>query len=287
MISIVSRAALAAATITAFAAPVMAHMTFQTGTSAPGESYRGVLILPHGCDGAPTDRVRVNIPQGFTDAQAEAKDGWTLDEAEGHIEWSGGSVADDAVETFAFTGTFAADAPEADIVFPVEQYCGDVALGWDPVVSLGEGGADAAHAHAQDGVTVGDLTISGAFTRATLPNAPVGGGYVTITNTGDEADRLLDAQSSFSPDVQIHEMAVVDDVMQMSQLPEGLDIPAGETVTLEPGGLHLMFMAISQPFVEGETVPLTLNFERAGDVEIELAVQPFGASGMSSGHEGH
>ncbi|WMT91194.1 copper chaperone PCu(A)C [Pelagibacterium sp. H642] len=286
MISILSRAALAAATVSVFAAPAFAHMTFQNGTSAPGESFRGVLILPHGCDGAPTDRVRVNIPQGFADAQAEAKEGWTLDAGEGHIEWSGGSVADDAVETFAFTGTFAQDAHEVDIVFPVEQYCGDVALGWDPVVSLGEGGADA-HAHAQDGVTVGDLTISGAFTRATLPNAPVGGGYVTITNTGDEADRLLDAQSSFSPDVQIHKMAVVNDVMQMSQLPDGLEIPAGETVTLEPGGLHLMFMDISQPFVEGETVPVTLSFERAGDVEIELAVQAFGASGMSSGHEGH
>lgn len=286
MISILSRAALAAATVSVFAAPAFAHMTFQNGTSAPGESFRGVLILPHGCDGAPTDRVRVNIPQGFADVQAEAKEGWTLDAGEGHIEWSGGSVADDAVETFAFTGTFAEDAHEVDIVFPVEQYCGDVALGWDPVVSLGEGGADA-HAHAQDGVTVGDLMISGAFTRATLPNAPVGGGYVTITNTGDEADRLLDAQSSFSPDVQIHEMAVVNDVMQMSQLPDGLEIPAGETVTLEPGGLHLMFMDISQPFVEGETVPVTLSFERAGDVEIELAVQAFGASGMSSGHEGH
>lgn len=286
MISILSRAALAAATVSVFAAPAFAHMTFQNSTSAPGESFRGVLVLPHDCDGAPTDRVRVNIPQGFTDVQAEAKEGWTLDAGEGHIEWSGGSVADDAVETFAFTGSFAEDAPEADIVFPVEQYCGDVALGWDPVVSLGEGGADA-HAHAQDGVAVGDLTISGAFTRATLPNAPVAGGYVTITNAGDEADRLLDAQSSFSPDVQIHEMAVVNDVMQMSQLPDGLEIPAGEMVTLEPGGLHLMFMDISQPFVEGETVPVTLSFERAGDVEIELAVQAFGASGMSSGHEGH
>lgn len=288
MIGILSRAALTVAALSTFAAPAMAHMTFQTGTSAPGESYRGVLILPHGCDGAPTDRVRVTLPEGFVDAEAEAKDGWTLDQGDGHIEWSGGSVADDAVETFAFTGSFAEDAPETDIVFPVEQYCGDVAMGWDPVVSLGDGGGDA-HAHAANGVTVGDLTLSGAFTRATLPNAPVGGGYVTITNNGTEADRLIGAESAFSPDVQVHEMAVIDDVMQMSQLPDGLDIPAGETVTLAPGGLHLMFMQISQPFIEGEMVPVTLTFEHAGEVEIELAVEAFGASSMSdhSEHEGH
>jgi copper(I)-binding protein len=138
-------------------------------------------------------------------------------------------------------------------------------------------------------VTVGDLTLSGAFTRATLPNAPVGGGYVTITNNGTDADRLIGAESVFSPDVQVHEMAVIDDVMQMSQLPDGLEIPAGETVTLAPGGLHLMFMQISQPFVEGETVPVTLTFEHAGEIEIELAVEAFGASSMSdhSEHEGH
>lgn len=132
-------------------------------------------------------------------------------------------------------------------------------------------------------ITAGDLTLSGAFTRATLPNAPVGGGYVTIINNGDEADRLVAAESPFSPDVQIHQMAVVNDVMEMNELEDGLEIPAGETVTLAPGGLHLMFMDISEPFVEGETVPVTLTFEKAGEVEIELSVEAFGASA----HEGH
>ena len=166
-------------------------------------------------------------------------------------------------------------------------YCGDVALGWEPAVSLGDAPADHGH-HGGDTITVGDLELTAAFARATLPNAPVAGGYVTVTNTGQEADRLVSAQSSFSPDVQIHEMAVVNDVMQMRQLPEGLEIPAGETVTLAPGGLHMMFMNISAPFVEGETVPVTLVFEKAGEVEIALAVQAFGASGMDhSAHEGH
>ena len=278
MIRIASRAALAAASTFAIASPALAHMTFETAQSAPGEQFRGVLVLPHGCDGAPTDTIRVTLPQGFVDVSAEAKDGWTLetpgsDGQVSQIVWSGGSVPD--------------DLPETDVLFAVEQMCGEVSLGWEPAVSLG----DEPVSHGQDGsdaITVGDLELTGAFTRATLPNAPVGGGYVTITNKGDEADRLVSAQSSFSPDVQIHEMAVVNDVMQMQQLPEGLEIPAGETVTLAPGGLHMMFMNISAPFVEGETVPVTLVFEKAGEVEIELAVQAFGASGMNtSGHEGH
>lgn len=145
-------------------------------------------------------------------------------------------------------------------------------------------------ATAQDAVvTAGELELTGAFTRATLPNAPVGGGYVTIANTGTEDDRLIAAASPFSPDVQIHEMRVVNDVMEMNELPDGLAIPAGETVTLQPGGLHLMFMAISEPFVEGGTVPVTLTFERAGTVEIELSVGAFGAAGADdhSGHDMH
>lgn len=292
MIRTVSRVALAAASVIAIASPALAHMTFETAQSAPGEEFRGVLVLPHGCDGAPTDTVRVTLPQGFVDVSAEAKDGWTLetpgtDGQVGQIVWSGGAVPDDGHETFAFTGTFAGDLPETDIVFAVEQMCGDVALGWEPAVSLGDAPADHGH-HGGDTITVGDLELTAAFARATLPNAPVAGGYVTVTNTGQEADRLVSAQSSFSPDVQIHEMAVVNDVMQMRQLPEGLEIPAGETVTLAPGGLHMMFMNISAPFVEGETVPVTLVFEKAGEVEIALAVQAFGASGMDhSAHEGH
>ena len=287
MIDIFSRTALAAVSVLAIASPAMAHMTLTNSTSAPGESYTGVLILPHGCDGAPTDKIRMIVPQGFLEAEAESKDGWTVAVEDGVIEWSGGSVPDDAVETFTFTGTFAEDIAVADVLFPVEQHCGDAALGWEPAVSLG-GGSEPVLSHGGDDVTVGDLTFSGAFTRATLPNAPVGGGYVTITNNGDEADRLVAAESLFSPDVQIHEMAVVDDVMQMSELPDGLEIPAGESVTLAPGGLHLMFMHIAQPFVEGETVPVTLTFEKAGTVEIELAVEAFGASGAQdhSGHEG-
>lgn len=124
-----------------------------------------------------------------------------------------------------------------------------------------------------DGVVeIGDLAISGAFTRATLPSAPVGGGYLTITNSGAEADRLIAAFSPAATETQIHEMSMDGDVMRMAELPDGIEIPAGGTVTLAPGGLHLMFMGLGEGFVEGATVPVTLTFEKAGSIDLTLAV---------------
>ena len=139
-----------------------------------------------------------------------------------------------------------------------------------------------AHAHP---VTVGDLEISGAFSRATLPNAPVGAGYFTITNTGTVDDTLVSARSPVAAKTQIHQMKLEGDVMKMSEVEGGLVIPAGETVTLTPGGLHIMFMDLRQAFAEGSNVPVTLTFEKAGSVDIELAVGPINAAEPS--HDMH
>ncbi len=116
------------------------------------------------------------------------------------------------------------------------------------------------------------LTIAGAFSRATLPNAPVAGGFLTVTNGGVQDDVLISASTSVAGMTQIHEMAMDGDVMRMRQLPDGLPIPAGQTVTLQPGGFHLMFMDLQQPLVEGDTVAVKLTFQHAGEVEIMLAV---------------
>jgi copper(I)-binding protein len=121
-------------------------------------------------------------------------------------------------------------------------------------------------------VTAGALQITGAFSRATLPNAPVGAGYITIINTGTTDDTLVSATSPVAGITQIHEMKLEGDVMKMTELPDGIVIPAGQTVTLAPGGLHIMFMELTQPLVEGTLVPVTLTFATAGTVEIELEV---------------
>ena len=127
-------------------------------------------------------------------------------------------------------------------------------------------------AFAHDTFHVGSIEISGGFSRATLPGAPVGGGYITITNTGTEDDALIAASSPAAEDVQLHEMKMEGDVMKMNELPDGIPVPAGQTVVLEPGGLHLMMMGLKQPLVENESVPVTLTFAKAGTVEIVLLV---------------
>jgi copper(I)-binding protein len=127
-------------------------------------------------------------------------------------------------------------------------------------------------------VTLGDLEISGAFARATLPNAPVGGAFLTITNTGMSDDRLVSASSPVAGVTQLHEMKMEDNVMKMAELPDGIPVPAGQTVTLGPGGLHIMLMDLRRPLVEGTTVPLTLTFEKAGTIEVQVAIEGFAAS---------
>lgn len=142
--------------------------------------------------------------------------------------------------------------------------------------------AGAALAH---GYKAGELEIGHPWSRATAPGAPVAGGYMTITNTGAEADRLVGGSAPFAGRVEIHEMTMQDDVMRMRELEGGLEIAPGETVELRPGGFHVMFMDLKEPLVEGESVPATLVFEKAGTVEVEFAIESMGARG--SGHDAH
>ncbi|PLS21552.1 hypothetical protein C0U40_12205 [Amylibacter cionae] len=144
-------------------------------------------------------------------------------------------------------------------------------------------------AQSGEAVAIGDLTISGGFARATLPNQPVGGGFFAVTHSGDADDRLVSVSTEVSPRVEIHEMRVTETVMKMRKLEGGLHIPAGETVVLEPGGLHLMFMDLTQPLIKEEILPVTLTFENAGEVVVPLAIKAPNArkSGDHSTHDGH
>jgi copper(I)-binding protein len=125
---------------------------------------------------------------------------------------------------------------------------------------------------------LGTLEISQAWARATPPSAPAGGGFLKITNTGATPDRLVSARSPAADIVQVHEMKMDGSVMRMREVEKGLEIPAGGSVTLAPGGYHLMMMGLKGPLKQGSTVPVTLTFEKAGTVDVELAVEAMGAS---------
>lgn len=122
----------------------------------------------------------------------------------------------------------------------------------------------------------GDLEIRTPWTRATPPGARAGGGFVVIHNTGETADRLVGGSATVGT-VEIHTMEMADGVMKMRPLPDGLEIPAGETVELKPGSHHIMFVDLNGPIEQGKPLPVTLNFEKAGAVAVEMVVAPPGA----------
>lgn len=132
--------------------------------------------------------------------------------------------------------------------------------------------------------TAGSLTLTDGFAFATLPNQPVAGGFMTIANTGEADDRLVAASSDIAAVMQIHTMAMDGDVMVMRELPDGLPLPAGETVILQPGGFHIMFMQLNGPLVEGETVPVTLTFESGAEVAVDLPIRKKMAAGAMGNH---
>jgi copper(I)-binding protein len=137
-------------------------------------------------------------------------------------------------------------------------------------------------AEARD-VRKGPIKIEQPWTRATPGGAKVGGGFMKITNTGTTADRLTSIKTDISNAVEIHEMKMADGVMKMRALGKPLEIGPGQTVELKPGGYHAMLVGLKQPIVKGKPVKVTLVFEKAGEVEVELAVAPIGAKSPAGG----
>ncbi|QCO58050.1 copper chaperone PCu(A)C (plasmid) [Pseudorhodobacter turbinis] len=121
-------------------------------------------------------------------------------------------------------------------------------------------------------VQLGEITITGAFIRATMPRAPVGAAYVTMTNTGAQDDRLLSVTAPFGETVMLHDMVNHDGIIAMHPLPRGLPIPAGESVSLTPGGKHMMITGLTERLEKGQAVDLTLMFELAGEVTLRFDV---------------
>ena len=109
-------------------------------------------------------------------------------------------------------------------------------------------------------------------------------GFFTVTNSGGETDRLVRASTPAAAMVEIHRSLMVDGVMRMEPVAGGVEIPAGATVEFAPGGLHLMLMHPKEPFALGSTVPMTLEFEQAGSVDVLLTVEAAGASMPQGGH---
>jgi periplasmic copper chaperone A len=144
---------------------------------------------------------------------------------------------------------------------------------------LSVGGATA------DDVTVGAIKISAPWARATPKSAPVGGGYLKITNTGATPDRLIGGSTPISGRLEVHEMSMNGGTMKMRELSNGLEIKPGETVELKPGGAHIMFMQLKKQLEQGQHFKATLAFEKAGKIDVDFSIAGIGAKDAGSiGH---
>lgn len=120
------------------------------------------------------------------------------------------------------------------------------------------------------------LEINNAWARATPGKSENGAAYLTIQSP--TADRLVSASSPVAKKAELHTMSMQGMVMKMRPIAE-LDIPAGQPVALKPGGEHIMLMGLSQPLHEGQSFPLTLDFEKAGPRTVTVTVEKAGAKG--------
>jgi periplasmic copper chaperone A len=130
----------------------------------------------------------------------------------------------------------------------------------------------AAHAHE---FKAGAITIDHPYARATAAGQPTGGGFMKFVNGGGN-DKLLSVSADVSKTVELHEMKMEGDVMRMRQV-DGIELQAGKTVELKPGGYHVMFIGLKAPLKAGDKFPLKLKFEKAGEVTVEVKVEAPGA----------
>jgi periplasmic copper chaperone A len=160
------------------------------------------------------------------------------------------------------------------------------------LLACSEGGNGNATSHSSAGTdpgttapmdtTAAQIVVSSPWSRPTPPVATVGVAYMTITNHGNSAERLVGASSTAAARVEVHETTMENGVMRMRPVAD-LEIMPHETVTLSPGGMHIMLLDLAAPLIAGERFPLALEFERAGEITVEVTV---GDAAASTSHAG-
>jgi periplasmic copper chaperone A len=132
---------------------------------------------------------------------------------------------------------------------------------------------------------VGPIQIGHPWARATLAVQTAGGAYLKLQNTGSTPDRLVSASTPVAQRVELHSMAMDGNIMRMREI-DAIDIPPGQVVELKPGSLHLMLVGLKAPLKQDSKVPLTLKFEKAGEVQVELKVDAMGAGAPAGEQQG-
>jgi periplasmic copper chaperone A len=133
---------------------------------------------------------------------------------------------------------------------------------------------------------VGEVSIGKPWARASAASVRNGAAFMALTNAGTQPDRLIKAATPVAERAELHTHLMDNGVMRMRQI-EAIDLAPGAPTMLQPGGLHVMLMNLKEPLKEGSAVPLTLTFEKAGEVTVEVPVAGPGAMGPAMTHHGH
>lgn len=138
-------------------------------------------------------------------------------------------------------------------------------------------------AHA-DGMKHGGIMVEQPWARATAGPARAGAAYMTLVNMGHETDRLIEVKSDLATRTEVHTHLMEDGIMKMRKV-DVTEVASGAPTIMQPGGLHVMFMGLKAPFKEGQELPLTLVFEKAGEVPVKFTVRGVGAGQPVQKHD--
>ena len=133
---------------------------------------------------------------------------------------------------------------------------------------------------------LGNLLIGHPWARASIGAATAGAAYLTITNQGTTSDRLVGASTPVAEKAELHTHLMEDGIMKMRQV-EGVDVEPGAPVEFQPSGLHVMLIGLKEPLIEGKTFPLTLTFQKAGKVKVNVIINSSGTTNPNEGHMAH
>ena len=282
------------------AGPAAAHIVLSQKTFEAGTNFAAFFKVEHGCDGSPTLSLRIDIPGDVVVLELPPTEGWTTntERVGGKIKavsWRGrleGGQADQ------FGVLLKLPARTGAIYFPTVQRCAKGEMRWTeipvgiqtakdlkrpaPAVEL-----TAAVEHPAMYVA-GDMMVLQPWSRATPPGATTGAGYLTVMNHGSSADTLLGGSTPLAAKFELHQTSMNSGIITMRPVPEGVTIPPGATVTLKPegGGYHIMLSGLKTPLKMGSRLPVTLNFAKAGHMNVEFSVEAIGALAPAT-HDEH
>lgn len=288
----------AAAALLAAAVAASAHVTLPRGGATVGSDYDAAFRVGHACEGAKaTTGLAVRLPKGFILSDAQARKGWKLavqkNAGDGEVRWTAENpqAALPASERAEFVLRGKVPGTPGTLWFKVKQTCDVGSVDWAEVPAAGQTTAGLKTPAARLEVVaqgVATVDVRDAWVRPSVPGQSGTGAFMKLT--APTGSRLVGIATPAAGVAEIHEMKMEGDTMRMRELPRGLELPAGQTVELKPGGYHVMMMDLKQALAKGTTVPVTLRFEDAkgqkSTLELKLPVgAPEGADAAAPAHQ--